>query len=214
MIRSTLFILGTLFCYIFSFAQENTSEVYIEAKQELKDGSFTDQIGGSAPCLIHFNAFPQGTGYYHTWRIYDKTDTNTPILKYTDQDITYTFDKAGTYIVKLEVADLSSDWVVDADPISFEIWESYLRIPNYFSPNDSPGINDEFKIEYKSLVKFRCTIFNRWGVKLYQWTDPDQGWDGTYKGKHVKPGVYYCVVEAVGSDGKRYKEMADINILR
>ena len=29
-------------------------------------------------------------------------------------------------------------------------------------------------------------IYNRWGQKLYEWTDPATGWDGTYRGKPVK----------------------------
>lgn len=216
MIRLKLLItLGFIFSYILLVAQDNTYDVYIEAKQELKDGSFTDQIDGSAPCLIHFKAYPRESNLFYTWRIYNKKDPDNPTLKYTDRDIKYTFEEAGAYIVRLEIADLSSDWSAEAEPISFEISESFLDTsPNYFSPNSSPGVNDEFKFKYKSLVKFKCTIFNRWGVKLYQWTDPDKGWDGTYKGKHVNPGVYYFVVEATGSDGKRYKEMGDINILR
>ena len=30
----------------------------------------------------------------------------------------------------------------------------------------------------------------------------------------VKPGVYYYVLEALGSDGKKYKLSGDINIIR
>lgn len=40
------------------------------------------------------------------------------------------------------------------------------------------------------------------------------GWDGKYKGKLVKPGVYYYVIRAKGADGKIYKLSGDINIIR
>ena len=33
-------------------------------------------------------------------------------------------------------------------------------------------------------------------------------------GKYVQPGVYFYVIEAEGSDGIKYKEKGDINILR
>ena len=33
-------------------------------------------------------------------------------------------------------------------------------------------------------------------------------------GKYVAPGVYFYVIEAEGSDGKKYKKKGDINILR
>ena len=87
-------------------------------------------------------------------------------------------------------------------------------IPNEFSPGTTPGINDEFRVAYKSLVKFKAWIFNRWGLQMYYWTDPAQGWDGKKGGKYVQPGVYFYVIEAEGSDGIKYKEKGDINILR
>ena len=39
-------------------------------------------------------------------------------------------------------------------------------------------------------------------------------WDGRKGEKLVAPGVYYYVIEAVGSDGRRYKRAGDVNILR
>ena len=75
-------------------------------------------------------------------------------------------------------------------------------------------MNDEFRVVYKSLVKFSCWIFNSWGQVLYHWTDPAKGWDGKKGGKYVSPGVYYYVIEAEGSDGIIYKKKGDINIFR
>ena len=43
--------------------------------------------------------------------------------------------------------------------------------------------------------------------------DPSMGWDGKYKGKYVPAGVYYYVINAVGSDGRKYKLSGDINII-
>jgi gliding motility-associated-like protein len=55
--------------------------------------------------------------------------------------------------------------------------------PTAFTPNGD-GINDVFAEGYK--VK----IFNRLGVLLYE---GDNGWDGTYKGRLVEPGVYLYI---------------------
>ena len=60
-------------------------------------------------------------------------------------------------------------------------------------------------------------IFNRWGQCLYtwtDWTDPKKGWDGTYKGKPVKDGVYFVRVKAKGGDGKEFDIRKDVNLLR
>ena len=93
------------------------------------------------------------------------------------------------------------------------IGESVLECPNAFSPQGSEGINDEWRVSYRSIVEFQCWIFNRWGVEICHLTDPSQGWDGKYKGKYVKSGVYFYVIEARGADGKEYKLSGDINIL-
>lgn len=76
---------------------------------------------------------------------------------------------------------------------------SSLLMPNAFSPNGD-GINDIYKPKdgYRNIEEFHAYIYNRWGQKLYEWTDPATGWDGTYRGKPVKEGVYFCLVKAKG----------------
>ena len=93
--------------------------------------------------------------------------------------------------------------------------ESILQMPNAFSPNGD-GINDIYKAKsgYQGLASFQAYIFNRWGQKLFEWSDPAEGWDGTYKGKPVKEGVYFVLVKAKGTDGKNYNIKKDVNLLR
>ena len=94
------------------------------------------------------------------------------------------------------------------------IGASRLQCPNIFSPEASEGINDEWKVSYKSITSFKCNIFNRWGIKIAELTDPSQGWDGKYKGKYVPSGVYYYVIKAEGADGVKYDLSGDINIIK
>ena len=68
-------------------------------------------------------------------------------------------------------------------------------------------------MSYKSIVSFECHIFNRWGNEIISFSDPAQGWDGKKGGKLVPSGVYYYVIKAVGSDGKKYNLSGDINII-
>ena len=75
--------------------------------------------------------------------------------------------------------------------------------------------NDVFMAkEYQSLVEFHAYIFNRWGQKLFEWTDPSEGWDGTHNGTPVKEGVYFVLVRAKGADGREYNIRKDVNLLR
>ena len=71
----------------------------------------------------------------------------------------------------------------------------------------------------KSIVEFNAAIYNRWGQQLYSWgidqiACEECGWDGTYKGKPVKDGVYFVVVTARGADGVSYEIRRDVNLLR
>ena len=63
-------------------------------------------------------------------------------------------------------------------------------------------------------MEFHAYIFNRWGQKLFEWTNPADGWDGKYKGKDVAQGVYFVFVKAKGADGKTYNIKRDVNLLR
>jgi gliding motility-associated-like protein len=63
-------------------------------------------------------------------------------------------------------------------------------------------------------VEFHAYIFNRHGQKLFDWTDPTKGWDGTYQGNPVKDGVYFVYVKARGADGIEYNIRRDVNLIR
>ena len=91
---------------------------------------------------------------------------------------------------------------------------SSLVVPNAFSPNHDK-INDVFKVKnYQNIVEFHAYIFNRWGQKLFEWTNLEDGWDGTYRGQDVKQGTYFVLVKARGADGQTYNIRKDVNLLR
>jgi gliding motility-associated-like protein len=70
---------------------------------------------------------------------------------------------------------------------------SYYRLPNVFTPNGD-GKNDLFKpfMPYRFVSRIEMSIYNRWGEKVFETTQPDILWDGTdYKtGKLLNDGVY------------------------
>ena len=184
--------------------RKNTNEV---------DAS-TSGLGGPAPANISFYGYAnEPTARFYTWYIYNTKDLKNYLERYTDRNMKYNFQEYGNFKVVLETTDLTNT-CTSRDSVEFKITESWLDQPNFFSPGDSPGVNDEFRVAYKSLVSFKCVIFNRWGTKLYEFNDPGKGWDGRYKGKLVNPGVYFYVIEARGSDGEVYKRKGDINIVR
>ncbi len=172
----------------------------------------------SAPAQIRFAAYANDpVAAIYIWKIYKKsTDSSEDelLLRFTSEEIEYEFTQAGSYYAELEVSDRSKTCSDASNRFDLTISEYTITIPNAFSPGTTPGINDEFRITYKSIYNFKGWIFNRWGSELFYWTDPSQGWDGKSGGKYVTPGVYFYVMEFEGSDGKKHKKSGDINILR
>jgi gliding motility-associated-like protein len=86
------------------------------------------------------------------------------------------------------------DYDEDEDTVAVDstaLQASLLEMPNAFSPNGD-GINDTYHVKkYQNITEFRALIFNRWGQCLYTWNEIDGSWDGTYKGRPVKDGVYF-----------------------
>lgn len=188
-----------------------------------KDGEETvDSVAvtGEAPLYVRFeaNASDLEAGSTLEWRfVHNGVDGQNSYVRY-EENPEHTFTESGLTRVTLIVR--YQEEVVDSASINVTISESHLEMPNAFSPNDD-GHNDIYRAKphgktggYKSIVEFHAYIFNRWGQKLYEWTNIDEGWDGTYNGSPVKDGVYFVLVNARGADGKEYNIRRDVNLIR
>lgn len=177
----------------------------------------TDVItDAQAPLEVTFKANPSNLGEStptYEWR-FTRADATEPYIVRYEEETTYEFNESGTTKVELYVAYDGNDAEL-IGTITISISSSLLEMPNAFSPNGD-GINDIYKAKdnYKSIVEFHAYIFNRWGQKLYEWTDIDSGWDGTFHGKQVPVGTYFVLVKAKGADGQEYNIKRDVNILR
>jgi gliding motility-associated-like protein len=182
-----------------------------DAKNEAERPTQAKQISGSAPLEMQFlsNANEPITQYYK-WEIF-KDKTVQPFVSRIDKDTRFTFSEAGTYKVRVAVSNANA--CSYSDSITVTVSESQIKVPNVFTPNGD-GFNDEFRVAYKSIISFHCWVYNRWGRLVYEWTDPQKGWDGKISGKDASPGAYFYIINAVGSDAKKYKLKGDINLLR
>lgn len=180
----------------------------------------TTSFSGSAPIKAHCTANPENVGdwdCYYEWRVFHASDTTAYIIRY-EEDTDLEFNESGTHTIQLYARFTRNDETLEfdtsEDPFTVTISESNLEMPNAFSPNGD-GINDQYKAKsgYQSITEFHASIFNRWGQKLYEWDDPAGYWDGTYKGKTVKDGVYFVLVKAKGADGKVYNIKRDVNVI-
>ncbi len=193
-------------------AQTRATQESRDVDNEQTDGS-GEGLGGSAPCDIVFEAAVSDAAVFHEWQISRTPDFSEVINSYNDTEFSYTFTEQGTTYVRFSADNESGTCPFETTVYKIFIGESKLEIPNAFSPGTSPGVNDEWKVSYKSIVSYRCSIFNRWGKKLFESDDPSVGWNGMVGNKVVPPGVYFYVIKAVGADGVKYDKAGDINII-
>lgn len=230
MIKMRLILLFALAAAGFAGAAAQTAPT-ISPSATYTDSDGNEQtstsISESAPLTVTFTSGVEnadGWSAHYEWHFYRQGQRDNPYLVRYEEETSFTFNEAGTHYVELwatftqgndSVLYTDSYWSAEGSPITVGISESKLEFPNAFSPNGD-GINDVYKAKegYKSIVEFKATIFNRWGQKLYSWTDPAGGWDGKYHGKDVKQGVYYVLVKARGADGRKFNIKKDVNLLR
>lgn len=193
-------------------AASRATQTSVSADNEQKPGN-VDGLGGSAPCTVLFEAAATDAAIFTEWQFSRSADFTDIEISYNQPSVEYTFTEQGTTYVRFTANNNDGDCPFDGDVYEVFIGESALDIPNAFSPQASPGVNDLWKVSYKSLVDFECHIFNVWGKELFSTTDPSQGWDGRFGGKYVPAGVYYYVIKATGADGVKYNRAGDINII-
>jgi gliding motility-associated-like protein len=86
-------------------------------------------------------------------------------------------------------------------------------IPNAFTPNGDG--NNDFLTPYVSFVDAKDYIFiiyNRWGNRVFETTNPTKDWDGKLNGKLVETGVYTYFLRFVSADDKVFEDKGTISI--
>ena len=182
---------------------KNPAENEGQAQNEGAENKRPDEVTGSAPFEIKFTDTSMGKVTAWEWTFGNSGRS-------IDQNPRFVFSEAGQDTVYLKVVNRDSGCEDLSDPFVVNIWESQLEVPNVFTPNDD-GINDEFRVAYKSLKKFEMVVFNRWGRKVYESTDPAVGWDG---GGHA-PGVYFYYIYAEGyNEGEVHKKDGAVHLIK
>ncbi|MBI2721611.1 MAG: gliding motility-associated C-terminal domain-containing protein [Bacteroidetes bacterium] len=88
-------------------------------------------------------------------------------------------------------------------------------IPEIFTPNND-NYNDGFKIDYLEFQDkdFLVQIFNRWGNQVYQSTQPNFEWNGTYKNQSLPSSTYYVLITATKKDNTPFMYKGFLQLTR
>ena len=102
------------------------------------------------------------------------------------------------------------------DATLYVMVEEHIKsyVPNAFTPGNIDGINDILKVYGEGIKKLHFTVYDRWGELLFESTRQDIGWDGSYKGKTLGPGVYIYYVEAEYLDSKKENYQGSVTLLK
>ena len=134
----------------------------------------------------------------------------------------YTFSDTGRYAVQLYVEnefgcrDSITKW------ITIEIDHS-VEIPNAFTPSnpgdnpyyDPKGTKNTVFYPFSNYVSdYQLSIFNRWGELIFESTEFEMGWNGTYRDQPCPQDVYVYKVEFMFTDGKRRTKVGDVTLFR
>ena len=57
-------------------------------------------------------------------------------------------------------------------------------------------------------------IYDRWGEKVFESTDPHKGWDGTYNGRTLNNAVFAYVVTAAFIDGSEANISGTVTLIK
>ncbi|TVR87784.1 MAG: gliding motility-associated C-terminal domain-containing protein [Saprospirales bacterium] len=128
------------------------------------------------------------------------------------------FEEPSTATVTLIVTDINGCSASDQITVSV-IFNRNVYIPNAFSPNDD-GVNDAFIVygEQDLFEVEKLRVFDRWGNKVFereniQPNDPEAGWDGTFRGEKMNPGIYVYHLRVRYIDGEVRDFSGDVMLI-
>lgn len=93
-----------------------------------------------------------------------------------------------------------------------------IEVPNAFIPG-RVGTNNVLKPVFEGVAKLKTfAIYNRWGEKVFETDNIDEGWDGSYNGQPQPYGVYVYMLEATVFDatnqGIVVKKQGNVTLIR
>ncbi|MBK8111159.1 MAG: gliding motility-associated C-terminal domain-containing protein [Saprospiraceae bacterium] len=122
-----------------------------------------------------------------------------------------------SYIVELT----NQNGCIDRDTVTLRVrFDKGVTYPNIIRFDQ--GGNHRFTLynKYASIDRINfLRIYDRWGTLVFvreQFPDsqPDLGWDGSFNGRPLVPGVYVWVAEIVYKDGSEEALRGDVTVVR
>ncbi|AKD58809.1 hypothetical protein SD10_26490 [Spirosoma radiotolerans] len=108
----------------------------------------------------------------------------------SDTTKTITVQRAGDY--PIQVTDPLGCTATGVARV-LNLCEPRVNVPDAFTPNGD-GTNDLLQVFTAYITDYEFRIYNRWGEVIFASNNPEQKWDGTYRGSIYPAMIYPYVV--------------------
>ncbi|MFL5762294.1 MAG: PKD domain-containing protein [Bacteroidia bacterium] len=163
--------------------------------------------------ILNPTAYFDNTSVYSSTWMWSFGDGGTS----TAQNPIHTFPDIGVYPVTL-YAMSATGGCIDSTTVPLEVSDIITAyIPNSFSPN-ADNHNDVFNISGHGIAAegFELLIFDRWGNRILDTRDMNEGWNGAVnnKGEVVEEDVYVYRFSYKDVQGKKHKAIGHVTIVK
>ena len=108
---------------------------------------------------------------------------------------------------------VTSGFNLDDPGIPCDAYTPHVGVPNVFSPNGD-GQNDVLYVRGEGISKLDFVIYTRWGEKVFETSNKDIGWDGTFHGKELDPAVFIYYLRATLINHEEVNLNGDITLIK
>lgn len=189
---------------------EVSSQIVVYQKPEADFSYLPENIAAEIDEAI----FTARGNYYedleYEWNFLD----GSKVTKMNGYRVQHVYEETGTYPVALTIKNKHGCIDTAIKVITVNLPRTVF-IPNSFTPNGD-NLNDEFKplINGGDLRRIYFVVYNRWGEKLFETNQREQGWDGTYKGTQSSSDIYIWKLSLTYYDTGAKTYTGQMNLLR
>ena len=176
--------------------------------------------------ILTWNEYEDWLGSVSLYNIYRKVDDvvdPNPLVTLPSGTLTYTDDvsafteSSGRFSYMVQALEGPGNPYLIADT-SFSNESLALQPPRFYVPNAfvPKGLNNIF-IPLNVFVNtedYLFSVYNRWGMLIFQTTDSKSGWDGTFQGKDAPQGVYVYSISYKNSQNKMIEKHGTVTLMR
>lgn len=187
-----------------------TSPIFYKGEIYIRDTQFIERSQTKYGCDSNTHVF---IDFYNS----DLKYIIKTFIKCNNEEFSYenlTFKTSGVF--KDTIRNIKGcDSVIRKFTVLDSLCDLRVYIPDVFTPNaEGPTINNTFQPFISNCYSFRMEIYSRWGEKLYETTDVNTGWDGTYLGKMSPNSIYTYKIVITSKENKSTRYSGTFTLLR